>query len=84
MFVERVMETLTMHRSPTVDDYWSLSVIGVDRITRAFPVPEDVVFQGSLPSDCVGGSFACIQIDYALPVDGEFAAAFGHAQGDGV
>ena len=24
-----------MHRLPTVDDYWSLSVIGVDRIARA-------------------------------------------------
>jgi len=31
-------------------------------------VPEDVVFQGSLPSNCAGSSFACVQIAIYLRV----------------
>ena len=51
-----------MHRLPTADEHWSLSVIGVDRMTRAISGAKDVVFQGSLPSTCVGGSFTCVPI----------------------
>ena len=47
------METLERPEcTGTVDDYWSLSVVGVDRIAGQFRVPEDVFFQGSLPSNC--------------------------------
>ena len=31
-------------------------------------MPEDVVFQGSLPSNCAGSSFACVQIAIYLRV----------------
>ena len=66
-FVERVVETLQgsgMHRSPTGDEDWSLSVIGVDRITWAIAGTGGCRIRGQPPSGFAGGRLACVPADY--------------------